>query len=128
MIPAFISKFHEAKVKNSPEVTCWGTGTALRDFLYVDDLVEACIFLIQRYSQGGTVHVGTGREVSIMELANIIAQTVGYEGKIRWDETKPDGLPRIGLDISWINDLGWKAAITLEEGIQKTYMDYLKNK
>lgn len=128
VIPAFISKFHEAKANKSPEVICWGTGTALRDFLYVEDLAEACIFLIQHYSQGGTVNVGTGREVSIMELANIIAQTVGYEGKIRWDETKPDGLPRIGLDISWINDLGWKAAITLEEGIQKTYMDYLKNK
>lgn len=125
VIPAFISKFHEAKAKNSSEVTCWGTGTALRDFLYVDDLVEACIFLMQHYPQGGTIHVGTGRETSIKELAGIIAQTVGYKGDICWDETKPDGLPRIVLDISQINALGWKAMVDLEEGIQNTYKDFL---
>lgn len=125
VIPAFISKFHEAKADKSQEVTCWGTGTALRDFLYVDDLAEACVFLMRNYSQGGTVNVGTGREVSIKNLADIIAQTVGYEGDIRWDETKPDGLPRVALDISQINELGWKASMDLEEGIRKTYADFL---
>lgn len=125
VIPAFITKFHEAKAKNCPEVTCWGTGAALRDFLYVEDLVEACVYLIQHRFPGGTVHVGTGRETSIRELAGIIARTVGYKGNIRWDETKPDGLPRIALDISQINALGWKAAVGLEEGIQKTYEDFL---
>lgn len=125
VIPAFISKFHEAKADKCPEVTCWGTGTALRDFLYVDDLAKACVFLMRNYSQGGTVNVGTGREVSIKNLADIIAQTVGYEGDIRWDETKPDGLPRVALDISRINELGWKASMDLEEGIRKTYADFL---
>lgn len=125
VIPAFIGKFHEAKNNKSSEVICWGTGTALRDFLYVGDLAEACVFLMQHYPQGGTVNVGTGREVSIKDLADIIAQTVGYEGDICWDETKPDGLPRIALDISRINNLGWKAAVDLREGIKETYADFL---
>lgn len=128
VIPAFISKLHEAKINKRPEVSCWGTGSALRDFLYVDDLAEACVFLMRHYSQGGTVNVGTGREVSIKELAEIIAQTVDYTGEMRWDETKPEGLPRVVLDISKMNELGWKAEVDLEEGIKKTYADFLEDK
>lgn len=128
VIPAFISKLHEAKMDKRPEVSCWGTGSALRDFLYVDDLAGACVFLMQHYPEGGTVNVGTGREVSIKELAEIIAQTVGFTGEMRWDATKPDGLPRVALDVSKINALGWKAEVDLEEGIQKTYADFLEDK
>ena len=128
VIPAFIGKLHEAKINKRPEVSCWGTGSALRDFLYVGDLAEACIFLMRHYPQGGTVNVGTGREVSIKELAEIIARTVGYAGEMRWDKTKPEGLPRVALDISRMNDLGWKAKVDLEEGIKRTYADFLEDK
>lgn len=125
VIPSFLRKFHEAKEMQKSEVVCWGTGTPLRDFLYVDDLAEACIYLINHCSEGGTFNVGTGREISIKDLAYMIADKIGYEGNICWDETKPDGLPGLALDISKLNQLGWKASVSLEEGIQKTYADFL---
>lgn len=128
VIPAFIKKFHEAKISGKQEVVCWGTGKALRDFLYVGDLAEACVFLMQHSINGGTYNVGTSKEVSIENLARSIAKVVGYNGMINWDKTKPDGLPRVALDVSKLNSLGWKSAVGLEEGIQKTYDDFLKNK
>lgn len=128
VIPAFIKKFHEAKIAGKQDVVCWGTGKALRDFLYVGDLAEACLFLMQHSTNGGTYNVGTSKEISIENLACAIAKVVGYEGMIGWDKTKPDGLPRVALDVSKLNNLGWKSAVGLEEGIQKTYDDFLKNK
>lgn len=126
VIPAFIKKFHDAKVAGETKVVCWGTGTALRDFLYVDDLADACIYLMQNCPEGGTVNVGTNREVSIKELANMVASTVGYDGEICWDAAKPDGMPRIALDVSKLKGMGWESTTGLEEGIKKTYEDYLK--
>lgn len=127
VIPAFIRKFHDAKTAGEPKVVCWGTGTALRDFLYVDDLADACIFLMQNCPEGGTVNVGTGREVSIKELAYMVAETVGYDGEISWDAEKPDGMPRIALDVSKLKGLGWESTTELEEGIKKTYEDFIKD-
>ena len=127
VIPSFISKLHNAKINEEAKVICWGTGEALRDFLYVDDLAEACVFLMQHCPEGGVVNIGTGKEVSIRELAYIIADVIGYKGNILWDMMKPNGMPRIALNISKINDLGWKSKINLREGVQKTYDDFLKN-
>lgn len=128
VIPAFIKKFHEAKISGKQEVVCWGTGKALRDFLYVGDLAEACIFLMQHGTNGGTYNVGTRKEISIENLAYTTAEIVGYKGIISWDKTKPDGFPRVALDVSKLNNLGWKSAVALEEGIRETYDDFLKNK
>ena len=127
VLPALIRRFHEAKERGLPEVTCWGTGSPLREFLYVDDLGDACIFLMNHYSGNETVNVGTGRELTIRELTRLVAEVVGYQGKILWDESKPDGTPRKLLDVSKLEKLGWKYSTELEDGIQLAYEDFLHN-
>lgn len=127
VLPALIRRFHEAKERGMPEVTCWGTGSPLREFLYVDDLADACIFLMNHYSGNETVNVGTGRELTIRELTRLVAEVVGYQGKILWDESKPDGTPRKLLDVSKLEKLGWKYSTELEDGIQLAYEDFLHN-
>ena len=108
-------------------MSCWGTGRPLREFLYVDDLADACVFLMNHYSGDETVNVGTGKELTIKELTELTAKVIGYEGKIRWDTTKPDGTPRKLLDVSKLENLGWKYHTELEEGICLTYQDFLKH-
>lgn len=127
VLPALIRRFHEAKVSGAKEVTCWGTGTPLREFLYVDDLADACVFLMNTYSGNETVNLGTGKELSIKDLTELVAEVVGYEGEIKWDTTKPDGTPRKLLDVSKLEKLGWKYKTELKEGIEETYRDFLKN-
>ncbi len=127
VLPALIRRFHEAKESGATEVTCWGTGKPLREFLYVDDLADACLFLMENYSGNETVNVGTGKELTIRELTELTAKVIGYEGKILWDETKPDGTPRKLLDVSKLEKLGWKYSTELEEGIRLTYEDFLHN-
>lgn len=125
VLPALIRRFHEAKENGLTEVTCWGTGTPLREFLYVDDLAEACVYLMNHYSGSETVNLGSGKEVSIKELTELVAKVVGYEGTIKWDTTKPDGTPRKLLDVSKLESLGWKYHTELEEGIALAYDDFL---
>lgn len=125
VLPALIRRFHEAKENGLTEVTCWGTGTPLREFLYVDDLAEACVYLMNHYSGNETVNLGSGKEVSIKELTEMVAKVVGYEGTIKWDTTKPDGTPRKLLDVSKLESLGWKYHTELEEGIALAYDDFL---
>ena len=127
VVPALIRKFHEAKEAGAPEVVCWGDGSPLREFMYVDDLAELCVFLMDNYSGNETVNAGTGKEVTIKELAELVAETVGYEGKIVWDTTKPNGTPRKLLDVSKAEKLGWKYHTELEEGLKKSYEDFLNN-
>ena len=126
VLPALIRKFHEAKINRAPSVTCWGTGTPLREFLHVDDLARACVFLLKKYSEEQFINVGSGRELSIWDLANLVKKIVGYPGDIVWDATKPDGTPRKIMDSSRIFALGWKPRIDLETGIAQVYQDYLK--
>jgi GDP-L-fucose synthase len=120
VLPALLRKFVEAKNKNEKNVNVWGTGTPLREFLYVDDLAEACLFLMLHYNEESTINVGTGVEISIKELAETIKEKVGFKGNLVFDTSKPDGTPRKLLDVSKINKLGWKHKIDLEDGIQKT--------
>lgn len=127
VLPAFIRRFHEAKEQGKEEVVCWGTGQALREFLYVDDLAAACLFLMQNYSGGETVNVGTGQELSIRELAERVARTVGYTGRIRWASSMPDGTPRKLLDLTKLHTLGWRHRVSLEEGLRLAYRDFLEN-
>ena len=128
VLPAFIRKFHEAKEKGLTEVTCWGDGSPLREFLYVDDLANLCVFLMNNYSGNETINAGTGKELSIKELANLIADIVGYNGEIKWDTSKPNGTPRKLLDISKSKQLGWKYTTEIENGIKLSYKDFLNNK
>lgn len=127
VLPALIRRFHEAKENGLQEVTCWGTGSPLREFLYVDDLADACIFLMNHYSGNETVNVGTGKELTIRELTELTAGVVGYQGKILWDASKPDGTPRKLLDVSKLEKLGWKYSTELEDGIRLAYEDFLHN-
>lgn len=127
VLPAMLRRFHEAKLAGDRKVTCWGSGAPLREFLYVDDLADACIFLMNRYSGEETVNVGTGRELSIRALAELTAKIVGFEGEIEWDRTKPDGVPRKLLDTAKLEKLGWRYSTELETGIRLTYADFLKN-
>jgi len=120
VLPALIRKFIEAKQNNVSKVEIWGTGSPLREFLFVDDLAEACVFLMINYSGNETVNVGTGEEISILSLANLIKETVGYSGEIIFDTTKPDGTPRKLLDVSKLNAMGWRHQVSLKEGIKKT--------
>lgn len=120
VLPALLRKFIEAKKNKASEVIIWGSGTPLREFLFVDDLAEACVFLMEHYDDVETVNIGTGEDVSIKTLATTIKEIVGFEGKLVFDETKPDGTPRKLLDVSKINKLGWKHKTKLEEGIMKT--------
>lgn len=124
VLPALIRKFHEAKINNEPAVTIWGTGEPKREFLHVDDVAEACIFLMEHYNEPGLVNIGVGSDLSILELAKLVAGIVGYTGDIKKDLSKPDGTPRKLLDVSKINALGWKARIPLEDGIRSVYSEY----
>ena len=127
VLPALIRRFHEAKVAQLPFVTCWGDGSPLREFLYVDDLANLCVFLMNHYSGNETVNAGTGLELSTAELTRLVARIVGYEGEIRWDTSKPNGTPRKLLDVSKARALGWEARTPLETGIRLAYDDFLQN-
>lgn len=127
VLPALIRKFDKAKRENLPNVICWGDGTPLREFLYVDDLANLCVFLMNNYNESETVNAGTGKEITIKDLANLVANIIGYKGKILWDKTKPNGTPRKLLDVTKATNLGWKYQTELEEGIKKTYKDFLNN-
>lgn len=127
VLPALIRRFHEAKEAGAPSVTCWGDGSPLREFLYVDDLANLCVFLMNHYSGDETVNAGTGKELSIRTLAEMVARVVGYRGEIRWDTTKPNGTPRKLLDVSKAEALGWRYTTELEDGIQLAYEDFLNN-
>jgi GDP-L-fucose synthase len=122
VLPALIAKFHNAKVKNLNEVKLWGTGKPMREFLHVDDLASASLFLLENYDSEVAINVGTGQDVEICELAKIVSETVGYKGAIFWDTSMPDGTPRKLLDVSLINSLGWKAEIDLRIGVESTYI------
>lgn len=125
VLPALIRRFHEAKVSGAETVTIWGTGKPYREFLYVDDLADACVFLMNNYSGNETVNIGTGKEVTIKELALLIKDIIGFKGSLVFDETKPDGTPRKLLDVSKLNGLGWRYTTELANGIAKTYDDFL---
>ncbi|MCI6143414.1 MAG: GDP-L-fucose synthase [Bacteroidales bacterium] len=127
VVPALIRRFHEAKLAGLEEVTCWGDGSPLREFLYVDDLADLCVFLMNHYSGSETVNAGTGRELTIRELTTLVAETVGYKGRITWDTTKPNGTPRKLLDVSKATRLGWTAKTSLREGLALAYDDFLHN-
>jgi GDP-L-fucose synthase len=126
VIPGLIRRFHEAKISDASSVKIWGTGKPLREFLYVEDLAEACVYLLKNYSKSEFINVGSGKEVTILELATQIAKTVGFTGKIELDTTKPDGTPRKVMDNSKINALGWKAHTSLSEGLGVAYQEFLK--
>lgn len=127
VLPALIRRFHEARMNGLKEVTCWGDGSPLREFLYVDDLAELCVFLMNNYSGNETVNAGTGKEISIKDLTKLVAKIVGYNGEIKWDTTKPNGTPRKLLDVSKAGKLGWKYKTELEDGIKLAYEDFLNN-
>ena len=127
VLPALIRRFHEAKVEGKSSVTCWGDGSPLREFLYVDDLANLCVFLMNHYSGNETVNAGTGKELTIKALTELVARVVGYEGEILWDPSKPNGTPRKLLDVSKAESLGWKYRTELEDGIRLAYDDFLHN-
>ena len=127
VLPALIRRFHEAKEQGLTEVTCWGDGSPLREFLYVDDLANLCVFLMENYSGNETVNAGTGKEISIKGLTELVAKVVGFEGTILWDTSKPNGTPRKLLDVSKSAAMGWTAKTSLEEGIRLAYADFLNN-
>ena len=127
VLPALIRRFHEAKLAGKDSVTCWGDGSPLREFLYVDDLANLCVFLMNHYSGNETVNAGTGKELTIKELTELVAKVVGYTGKIEWDTTKPNGTPRKLLDVSKAKKLGWTYKTELEDGIRLAYEDFLHN-
>lgn len=125
VLPALIRRFHEAKESGYKSVTCWGDGSPLREFLYVDDLANLCVFLMNHYSGDETVNAGTGKELTIKELTELVAKVIGYEGEILWDTSRPNGTPRKLLDVSKAGELGWKYKTELEEGIRLSYEDFL---
>ena len=127
VLPALIRKMHEAKLRGDASLRLWGTGTPLREFLHADDLAEACVLLLERYSQAGHINVGSGEELSIRQLAELIAQVVGFTGRLEFDPSMPDGTPRKMMDVSRIRALGWKPRIALPEGIRSAYAWYLAN-
>ena len=127
VLPALIRRFHEAKVNNLDKVIIWGTGKSLREFLYVDDLAEACVYLMNTYSDNETVNLGTGKELTIKELAELIKKIIGFKGEITFDPSKPDGTPRKLLDVSKLKKLGWHYKTELEDGIKLAYDDFLHN-
>jgi GDP-L-fucose synthase len=127
VLPALIRKFHEAKVSGSPTVTVWGTGKVLREFLFVDDLADALVFMMNNYNDNIHANVGTGEDISIAQLADIVKKVIGYEGQIVYDSSKPDGTPRKLLDMSKLHGMGWKAKTSLEDGIRQTYQWVLDN-
>jgi len=125
VLPALIRRFHEAKINNSPEVTIWGTGSPKREFLFADDLAEACYYLMQNYDEEGLVNIGTGEDISIKDLALLIKDIIGYEGEINFDTSKPDGTPRKLMDVSKLHSKGWQHKIELRDGIKLAYEDFL---
>ncbi len=127
VLPSLIRRFHEAKLAEIDVVTCWGDGSPLREFLYVDDLANLCVFLMNNYSGNETVNAGTGKELTIKELAELVARVVGYKGQIKWDTSKPNGTPRKLLDVSKATALGWTYKTELEEGVKLAYQDFLTN-
>ena len=126
VLPAMIRKFHEAKDKGASEMTLWGTGSPMREFLHADDLAEACLFLMENYNDSELVNIGTGEDVTINNLAALVKQIVGFQGEIIWDTSKPDGTPRKLMDVSKLHGLGWHHKIALEDGIKLAYQDFLK--
>lgn len=127
VMPAMIRKFHEAKINNAPFVELWGTGTPLREFLYVDDMADACVFLLENYSGEQHVNIGTGKEVTIKQLAETVQKCVGYEGEIHWNTEMPDGTPRKLTDVTKLHELGWNHKVDLEEGVQLAYGWFKEN-
>lgn len=127
VLPALIRKAHEAKVSGAKEITLWGTGLPRREFLHADDCADACIFLMERYSDGEHVNVGSGKDLSVLDLAHLVCEVVGYKGRIRTDPSKPDGTPRKLMSGQKLSELGWKPAIGLSDGIASVYEWYLKN-
>ncbi|HEY4550664.1 MAG TPA: GDP-L-fucose synthase [Bacillus sp. (in: firmicutes)] len=127
VVPAIITKMKTAKKLNKPTVELWGTGTPLREFLFVDDMADACLFLMENYESNEHLNIGTGKDISIQDLAELIKRIIGYQGDIMFDKSKPDGTPKKLLDISKIEKLGWKAKISLEEGLKLTYDYYMKH-
>jgi GDP-L-fucose synthase len=121
VIPALIRKFHEAKINNAPTVEVWGSGKPLREFMHVDDLADACLFLMEKYNEGGFINIGTNIELSIKELAELVQDVVKYNGKIVWDSTKPDGTPRKLMNVEKLNGLGWKFKIPLQTGLRAVF-------
>jgi GDP-L-fucose synthase len=124
VLPSLIRKFHEAKINNTPEVSIWGSGSPKREFLHADDLADACVFLMNTYSDEGLVNIGTGEDISISDLALMIKDVVGYEGAIVYDATKPDGTPRKLMDVTKLSGLGWKYTISLKKGLEMVYQEY----
>jgi GDP-L-fucose synthase len=127
VLPAMLRRFHEAKEANAPSVTIWGTGSPLREFLFADDLADACYYLMQSYNEPGLVNIGTGEDITIKDLAFLVKKTVAYKGEITFDPSKPDGTPRKLMDVSKLADAGWKYKIALEEGIKLAYADFVEN-
>jgi GDP-L-fucose synthase len=126
VLPALLRKFHEAKTEGKPEVTVWGSGSPKREFLHADDLADACLYLMDNYSEPGLVNIGSGVDLSIRELAEMIAQITGFEGKIVWDSSKPDGTPRKLMDVGKLHSAGWHHKFELEEGIRQVYAEVLE--
>ncbi len=126
VLPALIRRFHEAKAAGAPFVTCWGSGSPRREFLYSDDFARACVFLMEHYSEEQFINVGSGSDVTVRELAETVARVTGYDGEIRWDTSKPDGTPRKLMDSSRLFALGWRPAVELAEGIRLAYQDFLR--
>jgi GDP-L-fucose synthase len=127
VLPAMLRKFHEAKIKQDTAVNLWGSGSPMREFMYVDDLANACVFLMQNYNEEAFVNIGTGTDISIKALAEMVKKIVGFEGALVWDSSKPDGTPRKLMDVSKLHGLGWYHQIELEQGIALAYQDFLKN-
>lgn len=128
VLPALIRKFAEAKNSGAKDVTIWGTGAPMREFLFADDLADACYFLMQNYNEGSLVNIGTGEDLTIKDLALAIKDTVGFEGELKFDTTKPDGTPRKLMDVSKLHNLGWKHKIELQDGLKLAYADYISKK
>ena len=128
VLPSFIRRFHEAKTRGFEEVVCWGSGEPMREFLHVDDLAGACIFLMDNYDEKGWINVGTGSDLRIKDLAQMVAETIGYKGQIKWDTSKPDGTPRKLLNVGLINSLGWRASIDLRKGLKSVCEKYIEEK
>jgi GDP-L-fucose synthase len=126
VLPAMIRRFHEAKVRGDTSVTCWGTGSPRREFLYVDDMANACVFLMKNYDDEQIINVGCGKDITIKELAELVAEIIGFRGEIKWDTSKPDGTPRKLLDCSRLFSMGWKPKYDLKTGISLAYEDFLK--
>jgi GDP-L-fucose synthase len=126
VLPALIRKFHEAKINNTPEVVIWGSGSPMREFLFADDLADACYFLMDSYNEPNLINIGTGEDLTIKDLALLLKKVIGFEGELTFDSTKPDGTPRKLMDVSKLHQLGWKHQVELEEGVKLAYQDFLE--